>query len=133
MDEAYSLTAARYIELNPVRANIVVIEGLIDESTTKTQTKIPCLGDVPLLGWGFKSESKGVDKTNLYVFIKPKVIQNPLEAAKIYKEKKSEIESIEKGDINLYNHRKLNNPIQPVITEPFLTTEPCIEPLITEP
>ncbi|MDM8539052.1 type II secretion system secretin GspD, partial [Desulfobacterales bacterium HSG17] len=34
--------------------NTVVIGGLIDESLTKTQTKVPCLGDIPILGWGLK-------------------------------------------------------------------------------
>jgi len=71
--------------------NTVVIGGLIDESLTKTQTKVPCLGDVPLLGWGLKNESRGIDKTNLYVFITPRVVKNPLEAKKIYKEQIDEI------------------------------------------
>ncbi len=96
-------------------ANTVVIGGLIDESITQTQTKVPCLGDIPFLGYGFKNESKGEDKTNLYVFLTPKVVQNPLEANKIYEEKKSEIELIKKGNINLYDQI---NPIQPILIDP---------------
>ncbi len=96
----------------------VVIGGLIDEILTKTQTKIPCLGDIPFLGYGFKTESTGEDKTNLFVFITPKVIQNPLEATKIYKEKKSEIELIQKGAINLFNQKFKFNPIKPILIEP---------------
>jgi len=98
--------------------NTVVIGGLIDESLTKTQTKVPCLGDVPLLGWGLKNESRGIDKTNLYVFITPRVVQNPLEAKKISKEKKDEIELIQKGNINLYNQKERKSSILPILITP---------------
>ncbi len=98
--------------------NTVVIGGLIDESLTKTQTKVPCLGDIPLLGWGLKNESRGIDKTNLYVFITPRVVQNPLEAKKISKEKKDEIELIQKGNINLYNQKERKSSILPILITP---------------
>ncbi len=84
-------------------ANSVVIGGLIDESLTKTEYKTPCLGDVPALGWAFKSVSKGEDKTNLYVFLTPRVVKNPLELDKIYHEKAKDIESIKNGEVLLYN------------------------------
>ena len=83
--------------------NSVVIGGLIDESLTKTEYKTPCLGDVPALGWAFKSVSKGEDKTNLYVFLTPRVVKNPLELDKIYNEKAKDIESIKTGEVLLYN------------------------------
>jgi len=70
------------------------------------------------LGYGFKTESTGEDKTNLFVFVTPKVIQNPLEATKIYKEKKSDIELIQKGAINLFNQKFKFNPIKPILIEP---------------
>ncbi len=128
-------TLKRKIETNIIvkDTNTVVIGGLIDESLTKTQTKVPCLGDIPLLGWGFKNESKGVNKTNLYVFITPKVIQNPLEAAIIYKEKKAEIKLIQKGNINLYNQKDRTNSIQPILIEPFFIRSWQIKPLLIEP
>jgi len=84
-------------------ANSVVIGGLIDESRTKTEYKTPCLGDVPVLGWAFKSVSNGEDKTNLYVFLTPRVVKNPLELDKIYKEKTGDIKSIKTGEVSLYN------------------------------
>lgn len=99
-------------------ANTVVIGGLIDESVTKTQTKTPCLGDIPVIGWGAKSDAQGVDKTNLYVFLTPKVIQNPFEAAKIYEDKKSEMEEIQKDNIILYNSSLWKRKIKPVMIEP---------------
>jgi len=111
-------TLKRQIETSIIveDSNTVVIGGLIDESITKTQTKVPCLGNIPLLGYAFKNESKGEEKTNLFVFLTPKVVKNPVEARQIYEEKKTEIESIKKGNINLYNLNKKS--IQPIIVEP---------------
>jgi len=86
--------------------NSVVIGGLIDETFTKVQSKTPCIGDIPLLGWGFKSLSTGEERTNLYVFLTPRVIKNPLELEKIYKEKKNELDTIKEGEVLLYDKLK---------------------------
>ncbi|MDE5831678.1 MAG: type II secretion system secretin GspD [Desulfovibrio sp.] len=51
-----------------------VIGGLLDDSQTFNENKVPGLGDVPLLGWLFKSRNKQSTRTNLFVFITPKVI-----------------------------------------------------------
>lgn len=87
----------------------VVIGGLIDESITKTEYKTPCLGDIPGIGWAFKAVSEGEEKTNLYVFLTPRVIKNPLELDKIYKEKKKSIHSIKKGEVLLYKRSNSMN------------------------
>ncbi len=85
--------------------NSVVIGGLIDESLTNTEYKTPCLGDVPGLGWAFKSVSQGEEKTNLYIFLTPRVVRSPGELKKIYKEKSDEMDLIKKGEVFLYNQQ----------------------------
>ena len=80
----------------------VVIGGLIDDSFTITDYKVPCLGDIPLLGWAFKSTEKGRDKTNLYVFLTPRVIGNDNEAKQLFDQKKGQIDTIKAGKIKLY-------------------------------
>ncbi len=82
--------------------NTVVIGGLIDESLSESERSLPCLGDIPGIGYMFKTVSKGADRTNLYVFLTPKVVKNPLEAEKIYQDKKNQINTIKQGDIKLY-------------------------------
>jgi len=72
--------------------NTVVIGGLIDDSMTQTTYKVPCLGDIPLLGWLFRTDSRAKEKTNLYVFLTPRVVANPAEAQAIYETKKEQIE-----------------------------------------
>ncbi|MFH2060715.1 MAG: type II secretion system secretin GspD [Pseudomonadota bacterium] len=97
-------------------SNSVVIGGLIDESLTKTEYKTPCLGDIPGLGWAFKTRSEGEEKTNLYVFLTPKVVKNPIELDKIYTEKKKNMGSIKKGEILLFD--QFNRDNKPVIEQP---------------
>lgn len=50
--------------------------GLINDSVTIVETKTPCLGDIPLMGWLFKTNSDKTTKTNLFVFLTPRVIKN---------------------------------------------------------
>ncbi len=84
-------------------AHSVVIGGLIDESLTRSQNKTPCLGDIPGLGWAFKTVNEGEERTNLYVFLTPRVVKNPAEATKLYDEKKQSIDgTLKKGEVSLY-------------------------------
>lgn len=55
---------------------ILVLGGLIEDSKTVTQTKIPVLGDIPFLGALFRGTSETVSKQNLMVFIKPTIIDD---------------------------------------------------------
>jgi general secretion pathway protein D len=80
----------------------VVIGGLIDDALTETEYKVPCLGDVPFLGWLFKSVSVASEKTNLYVFLTPRVVKSPKEAKELYQDKKIKIDKIEEGRIKMY-------------------------------
>jgi general secretion pathway protein D len=80
----------------------VVIGGLIDETLNKGETQTPCLGDIPGLGWLFKSTSNSGDKTNLYIFITPHIVENPDEARKVYEEKRDDIEGVKEGIIKMY-------------------------------
>ncbi len=81
----------------------VVIGGLIDESMTRTENQTPCLGGLPVLGWAFKTVNEGEERTNLYVFITPRVVKSPEEATDLYDKKKQEIDAtIQKGEVSLY-------------------------------
>ena len=90
--------------------NTVVIGGLIGDNFSKNGTQVPCLGDIPILGWAFRYRKNTDDKTNLFVFITPRVIQSPEEAADVYANKKKEMDSIREGSIQLYEGPKVNLP-----------------------
>jgi general secretion pathway protein D len=53
----------------------VVIGGLISENFNDKVTKVPFLGDIPFLGWLFKTVDKEVNKVNLLVFLTPHIIR----------------------------------------------------------
>lgn len=86
--------------------NTVVLGGLIDNTSSSTVYKIPCLGDIPGIGYLFSNHGETSTKTNLYVFLTPKVIQTSAEAQKVYKSKREEIETIQEENIKLYRRRE---------------------------
>lgn len=75
----------------------VVIGGLIDDRMTATSYGVPCLGDLPVLGWMFRTDSDALEKTNLFVFLTPRVVANPAEAQALFEMKKKEIEEAERN------------------------------------
>jgi general secretion pathway protein D len=80
----------------------VVIGGLIDSIGSSTEYKIPCLGDIPVAGWLFKTMGNQGTKTNLFVFLTPHVVNSPAEAKQIYLKKKETIKKIKEGKIKMY-------------------------------
>jgi general secretion pathway protein D len=74
----------------------VVIGGMIGQDSTSGEYKVPLLGDIPLVGWLFKSRGDSHKKTNLYIFITPHIVENPAELADIYQQKRENMESIHK-------------------------------------
>jgi|TARA_R100000501_G_scaffold13654_4_gene24985 general secretion pathway protein D len=56
--------------------DIVALGGLLDENERRTIEKIPLLGDIPVLGELFTSRSRSKQKTNLMVFIRPRILKD---------------------------------------------------------
>jgi len=71
-------TNKRTIESNVLVEDgaIVVLGGLLQDEYTGNQEKVPGLGDVPLFGNLFKSETRSRKKTNLMVFLRPVVVRD---------------------------------------------------------
>ena len=65
----------------------IVIGGLTKEKDTITESQIPLLGDIPLIGWLFKNDNKRKDKQNLMLFITPYIIRNSEDMALVYEKK----------------------------------------------
>ncbi len=53
-----------------------VLGGLINDRETVTTRKVPLLGDIPILGWLFRSRAVEKEKRNLVVFLTPRIIRN---------------------------------------------------------
>jgi len=63
----------------------VVIGGLIGATDTETHSKVPVLGDLPLIGRLFRSKSIESRKTNLLIFLTPHVISDPEDLEEVYR------------------------------------------------
>src|ERR1039457_2423241 len=61
----------------------VVIGGLIQDQDQETVSKIPYLGDIPYLGWLFKTKNKQRTKTNLIIVLTPRIVRGTQEMADV--------------------------------------------------
>ncbi|MHC0045495.1 type II secretion system secretin GspD [Vibrio campbellii] len=59
---------------------MLVLGGLVDERALESESKVPLLGDIPVIGQLFKSTSTQTEKRNLMVFIKPTIIRDGMTA-----------------------------------------------------
>lgn len=71
----------------------VVIGGLIQDQDEDVVTKIPFLGDIPGLGWLFKTKSKTKTKTNLMILLTPRIVKDNADLAAI-----SDIQKVKFGN-----------------------------------
>jgi len=72
----------------------IVIGGIIGHDATESEWKVPLLGDIPLLGWLFKSHSTNHLKTNMFVFITPHIIKNPADIAAMTMLKEEQMDKV---------------------------------------
>ena len=73
----------------------IVLGGLIQDDITDSQRKVPFLGDIPGLGWFFRSTSTSRTKSNLLVFLRPTVIRSKEDASKATNRKYDDIWEVE--------------------------------------
>ena len=57
-------------------AHTLVMGGLVQDNPISTSTKVPLLGDIPGLGYAFRSETKSATKDNLLIFITPTIVKD---------------------------------------------------------
>lgn len=54
----------------------IVVGGLTLDSRDKTVSKVPLLGDIPLIGWAFQDQSRMKSARTVYVFMTPRVLRD---------------------------------------------------------
>ena len=60
---------------------IVVLGGLTENTTTKGENRVPFLGNIPIIGYLFKTRNEESTKNNLMIFIRPKILRDAAQAA----------------------------------------------------
>lgn len=74
---------------------ILILGGLIQEEVTDTESKVPLLGDIPVIGFLFRSENTTKSKANLMVFLRPSILRDHKDATFVTNEKYNYIRGIE--------------------------------------
>lgn len=71
-------TSKRSVESNVLvdDGSIIVIGGLLEDTYSQGEDKVPVMGDLPVVGSLFKSENRKRNKTNLMIFLRPIVVRD---------------------------------------------------------
>ena len=101
----------------------VVLGGLIDDKTGLTTYRVPCLGEIPIIGTIFRSKARNKSRSNLYIFLTPRVLQDPKETQTISDTKRDEIEKLQEDFIKLYDKKHKPEPEAATIDNKKLTDE----------
>jgi general secretion pathway protein D len=75
----------------------MVIGGLIGDTLSLGNSRVPFFGDIPILGYLFKSITRSREKTNLYIFFTPYIIDTNDKAQGLYREKEREADMIKES------------------------------------
>ena len=76
----------------------LVIGGLVRDNITLSEKKIPLLGDIPWLGWLFKSQNRQTEKLNLLVFLTPHLIRDDADMAELNARKARDVNSLQRDN-----------------------------------
>ena len=100
---------------------LLVLGGLIEDQTTDSVSKVPLLGDIPLLGRLFRSSVKTGEKKVLMMFIRPTIIRTAEDARKLSKDK---FEHLITRDLNGEKEGPLTKRLQEFLGDNKTESEP---------
>ena len=87
-----------------------VIGGLMENNKTQADSKIPLLGDIPLLGNLFKRKVKQTTKTELIIFLTPHIVAEPTQLAGVSAKERSDTTMVPKA----FSEQELNRFLESV-------------------
>jgi len=106
---------------------ILVLGGLIEEIVDDTRSKVPLLGDIPILGYLFTSRASTKRKQNLMVFLKPTILRDFSDSAYVTNEKynylRAEQIRDEEDDFGLIKGAPVLPPLEPETPDQAVQTE----------
>jgi general secretion pathway protein D len=115
---------------------VIVLGGLIQDDVTRSDSKVPLLGDLPLIGGLFRSSKDVKVKRNLMVFLRPSVVRDAAGLANLSKEKYQGIRVLDQASLLPNNPQQLFEPAAPAANaldlRPAATT-PTAQPYAAPP
>ena len=76
----------------------LVVGGLVRDNVTISERKIPLLGDIPWLGWLFKSQSRQTEKLNLLVFLTPHLVRDDADVVELNARKARDLNILQRDN-----------------------------------
>ncbi|WP_062482048.1 secretin N-terminal domain-containing protein [Candidatus Nitrospira inopinata] len=74
----------------------LVVGGLVRDNITVNERKVPFFGDIPWLGWLFRSQSRTMEKLNLLVFLTPHLVRDDVDMVELNARKAKEINVLQR-------------------------------------
>jgi general secretion pathway protein D len=76
----------------------LVVGGLVRDNVTISERKVPLFGDIPLLGWLFRSQSRTAEKLNLLVFLTPHLVRDDADMVELNARKARDINTLQRDN-----------------------------------
>jgi general secretion pathway protein D len=102
----------------------LVVGGLVRDNLSINEKKVPLLGDIPWIGWLFKSQNRASEKLNLLVFLTPHLVRDEGDMIEINARKAKEINSLQR-DNRIEEPTKLKQDVLEHLERPI---EPSADP-----
>ena len=107
---------------------ILVLGGLISDNQSQSHQKVPILGDLPLIGKLFSSNSNSRSKNNLMVFIHPVILRDDDRATQVSRKRYEYMQDTQQQALQPGPTTTTNNPPPPEKMEDFDTFSPANRP-----
>jgi general secretion pathway protein D len=105
----------------------LVIGGLVRDNITLSERKIPLLGDIPWVGWLFRSQTRTVEKLNLLVFLTPHLVRDEMDMVELNARKAKEINTLQR-DNRIEEPTKLKQDVLERLERPAPLPAPTDKP-----
>lgn len=76
----------------------LVVGGLVRDNITISEKKVPFFGDIPLLGWLFRSQTRQTEKLNLLVFLTPHLVRDETDMIELNARKAKEVNVLQRDN-----------------------------------
>lgn len=105
----------------------LVIGGLVRDNITVSERKVPFFGDIPMLGWLFRSQNRSVEKLNLLVFLTPHLVRDEMDMVELNARKAKEINTLQR-DNRIEEPTRLKQDVLERLERPAPLPAPLGEP-----
>lgn len=128
------ITRKRSAKTNVVvkHGQTVAVGGLISEEDSDSSSKVPILGDIPIIGWLFKSKTVSKRRTNLVIFLTPHILRSSDDMALRSREITERFEGRSDGYLSRGQETFLEGVYYRMTTDPAEAEERMLQELLVE-